>query len=101
MYAGGFHSEYHIFLSAKEQESDQVGWRTWVYFAAIVLAAVGSIVAQIQDRKRHLDAYKYKSRFSPYESYQQMRERYQRPQKNESKDGYSDLDNSADQSKDD
>jgi len=45
MYAGGFHSEYHIFLSAKEHENDQVGWRTWVYFSAIILVAVGSIVA--------------------------------------------------------
>jgi hypothetical protein len=45
MYAGGFHSEYHIFLSAKEEEADQIGWRTWLYIAAIVLIAIGSIIA--------------------------------------------------------
>jgi hypothetical protein len=57
MYAGGFHSEYHIFLSAKEHENSGFGWRTWVYFSAIFLAALGSIIAQIADRKRHLEAY--------------------------------------------
>jgi hypothetical protein len=57
MYAGGFHSEYHIFLSAKEHENSEFGWRTWVYFSAIFLAALGSIIAQIADRKRHLEAY--------------------------------------------
>lgn len=45
MYAGGFHSEYHIFLSAREKESGEFGWRTWVYFATIVLVAMGSIIA--------------------------------------------------------
>lgn len=79
MYAGGFHSEYHIYLSAHEEELDNSNWRTWVYFGCMVLVAIGSIVRQVNDRKRHLEAYRYKSHFSnPYESYQQMRQKYQR-----------------------
>jgi hypothetical protein len=70
MYAGGFHSEYHIFLSAKEQESDNFNWRTWVYFSFMVLVAIASIIRQVRDRRLHLEAYKYKSHFAnPYESY--------------------------------
>ena len=69
MYAGGFHSEYHIFLSAKEEESDQIGWATYLYFTAMVLIAFSSVMAQLSDRRKHLEAYTYKSHFSPYQSY--------------------------------
>lgn len=44
MYAGGFHSEYHIFLSIHEGENDNFGWKTWVYFAAMVVVALFSII---------------------------------------------------------
>lgn len=96
MYAGGFHSEYHIFLSVQEGENDDFGYKTWLYFLAMVLVAVASIMRQLADRRTHLDAYKYKSRFSAYESYQQMRAKYGRQPQNDSGDGYSDLDKSND-----
>jgi hypothetical protein len=99
MYGGGFHSEYHIFLSAKEQESDNFNWRTWIYFSCMILAAVGSIYRQVIDRKRHLEAYRYKSHFAnPYESYQQMRTKYQRAkgEDSEERDGFEGIDMDAD-----
>jgi len=79
MYTGGYVNEFTVILAGENGDLGEVKWTQMLFWILMVLLAFGSVKAQLDDRKTHLEAYKYKSHDSArYENYRSMRERITR-----------------------
>ena len=80
MYTGGYVNEFEVIMATNNGDIGEVKWTTMLYWILMLLLAIGSIKAQLDDRKLHLEAYQYKyhNGGQHLESYRTMRERITR-----------------------
>jgi len=79
MYTGGYVNEFTVVLASNNGDLGEVRWTQMLFWILMILLAVGSIKAQLDDRRTHLEAYKYKSHDNARsENYRSMRDRITR-----------------------
>jgi hypothetical protein len=95
MYTGGYVDEFTVILATSNGDLSELKWAMYLYWILMVLMAMGSIWAQLKDRREHLEAYAYKFHANTqFETYRSMRERITRFSGNSQNQGYSSADNS-------
>ena len=64
MYSGGFINEFELVLAIKNGEIRLVPTMMYVFIAIILIIAIFAMLAQISDRRHHLEMYRYKGHFN-------------------------------------
>ena len=77
MYTGGYVNEFEVIMATNNGDLGEIKWTTILFWVLMILLAIGSIKAQLDDRHLHLEAYKYKYAHQK-ETYRTMRERITR-----------------------
>ena len=60
MYTGGYVNEFEVIMATNNGDHGEIKWTTILFWVLMILLAIGSIKAQLDDRHLHLEAYKYK-----------------------------------------
>ena len=98
MYTKGYVNEFEVVMATNNGDISEVAWTMWLYWVLMLGLAFGGIKAQLEDRKKHLEAYQYKFRsdYAQLESYRSMREGIARLKGQREYEDYSGLDASND-----
>ena len=74
MFTGGYVNEFTVAMATNNGDIHEMRLSMYFFWVLMVLLAAGSIKAQLNDRKLHIEAYNFKPRSLQYESTRAMRE---------------------------
>ena len=64
MLAGGYTNEFELVMASQQGELGQVKWSMWLYWILMFICILGGLNYQLDDRRKHMEAYKFKGYFN-------------------------------------